>query len=74
MSKYDAIIIGAGHNGLTAGAALARAGLNVLILERRDGVGGMATTSEIHPGFLVPSVAHLLYNLSPEVEKPLGFS
>jgi len=51
MADYDAIIIGAGHNGLTAGTVLAKAGLKVLILERTGWVGGMATTKELFPGF-----------------------
>ena len=49
-AKYDAIVIGAGHNGLTAAAYLARAGRKVLVLERRHVVGGAAVTEEILPG------------------------
>ncbi|OGO34631.1 MAG: hypothetical protein A2Z16_05850 [Chloroflexi bacterium RBG_16_54_18] len=52
-TTYDAIIIGAGHNGLVAAAYLARAGLKVLVLERRAIVGGAAATEEIFPGFQV---------------------
>ena len=51
--KYDAIVIGAGHNGLTAAAYLARAGRKVLVLERRHVVGGAAVTEEIFPGLQV---------------------
>ena len=52
MSKvYDAIIIGAGHNGLVCANYLAQAGMKVLILERRKVVGGAAVTEEICPGF-----------------------
>jgi phytoene dehydrogenase-like protein len=47
--QYDIIIIGAGHNGLTAAAYLARAGRRVLIVERRDVVGGCAVTEEVDP-------------------------
>ncbi len=47
---YDAVVIGAGHNGLTAAAYLARAGLSTLVLERRDIVGGCCVTEEIAPG------------------------
>ena len=50
-AKYDAIVIGAGHNGLTAAAYLARAGRKVLVLERRHVVGGAAVSEEIFPGF-----------------------
>jgi phytoene dehydrogenase-like protein len=49
-TMYDAIVVGAGHNGLTAGAHLARAGLSTLILERREIVGGCCVTEEIAPG------------------------
>ena len=49
--KRDVIIIGAGHNGLTAASYLAKAGLDVLVLERRDKIGGAAITEEIFPGF-----------------------
>jgi len=51
MANYDAIIIGAGHNGLTAAAYLAKAGKKVLVLERRHVLGGAAVTEEIYPGF-----------------------
>ena len=52
MKRYDAIVIGAGHNGLTAGAYLAKAGLDVLILEKNDYIGGAAVTRRcIKAGF-----------------------
>jgi phytoene dehydrogenase-like protein len=54
----DVVIIGAGHNGLVAAAFLAKAGLKVLVLERRDHVGGCASTSEIAPGYRGPALAH----------------
>ena len=50
---YDAIIIGAGHNGLVAACYLAKAGKKVLVVERYHTVGGAAITEEIHPGFRV---------------------
>ena len=50
MAKYDAIIIGAGHNGLVTAAYLAQAGKKVLVLERRPVVGGIAASEEISPG------------------------
>ena len=50
-SKYDAIVIGGGHNGLTTAAYLARAGKKVLVLERRHVLGGAAVTEEVFPGF-----------------------
>ena len=51
--RYDAIIIGAGHNGLVTAAYLARAGRKVLVLERREVIGGCVVTEELWPGFKV---------------------
>lgn len=51
MTDYDVIIVGAGHNGLTAGIELSRAGKKVLIVEKTEGPGGMAATRELFPGF-----------------------
>ena len=53
MQTSDVIIIGAGHNGLVAAAYLAKAGRRVLVLEKRDAVGGAAVSEEIFPGFKV---------------------
>ena len=50
-TDYDAIVIGSGHNGLTCGAYLAKAGLKTLVVERRELVGGAAVTEEFAPGF-----------------------
>jgi phytoene dehydrogenase-like protein len=68
---WDAIVVGAGHNGLVCAAYLARAGLRVLVLERRATVGGMAGTSEILPGVRVPTLAHTVGRLSPRVARDL---
>src|SRR6478609_8963190 len=57
---HDAIIIGAGHNGLTAAAYLARAGLDVLVLERREVVGGACVTEELWPGVRASPGAYTL--------------
>ena len=64
---YDAIVIGAGHNGLTAAAHLARAGLATLVLERRGIVGGAAVTEEINPGFRNSSCSYVVSLLQPKV-------
>src|ERR1700756_2225182 len=57
--KYDAIIIGAGHNGLVTACYLARAGWKVLVLERRYVVGGACVTEEVFPGFKVSTAAYV---------------
>ena len=67
MKRYDTIIIGGGHNGLTAAFYLASAGLTPLVLERRDVVGGAAITGELHPGFRCPTLAHATGPLHPDV-------
>ena len=67
--SYDAIIIGAGHNGLVCANYLARAGLKVLVLERRDVVGGAAVTEEIAPGFRASIFSYLMSLLHPRIIK-----
>jgi phytoene dehydrogenase-like protein len=56
--EYDAIIVGAGHNGLTTAAYLARAGLKVLVLEQRNVLGGCAATEEVYPGYKFDTGSH----------------
>ncbi|MFM7379218.1 MAG: phytoene desaturase family protein [Erythrobacter sp.] len=65
--KYDAVIIGAGHNGLTCAFYLAQAGLKVRIVERRDIVGGAAVTEEFHPGFRNSVASYTVSLLQPKV-------
>jgi phytoene dehydrogenase-like protein len=68
---YDAVIIGAGHNGLTAAAYLARAGYSAVILERRDIVGGCCVTEEIAPGCRASTTSYIASMLRPEVIRDL---
>ena len=69
--KYDAIIIGGGHNGLVCAFYLARAGLKVRVLERRDIVGGAAVTEEFHPGFRNSTASYTVSLLRPKVIKDM---
>ena len=68
---YDAIVIGAGHNGLTSAGYLARRGKSVLVLERRDVVGGAALTSEFSPGFKNSEFSYVVSLLDPSVIRDL---
>jgi phytoene dehydrogenase-like protein len=67
VQSYDAIIIGAGHNGLVTAAYLARAAKKVLVLERRHLVGGIAATEEVFPGFKFSTCAHVADLFSREI-------
>jgi phytoene dehydrogenase-like protein len=71
MNSYDAIIIGAGHNGLVCATTLAQAGRSVLVLEASSGIGGLAAKTEFHPGFFA-SPAHSVTHFSQKVAKSLG--
>ena len=68
---YHAIVIGGGHNGLTAAAYLARAGRKVLVLERRHLVGGAAVTEEVFPGFRFSVCSYVVSLLRPEIIREL---
>jgi phytoene dehydrogenase-like protein len=67
MPSYDAVVIGAGHNGLVAAAYLGKAGKKVLVLERRHVLGGAAVTEEVHPGFKFSELAYVCSMLRPEI-------
>ena len=69
--RWDAIVVGAGHNGLVAAAYLGRAGLRTLLLERRETVGGAIGTSEVAPSARVPTLAHTVGRLAPGVAREL---
>ena len=69
---YDAIVIGAGHNGLVCAAYLARAGLKVCVVERTDRIGGACVTEELFPGFRISTASYSLSLLLPEIVQELG--
>jgi phytoene dehydrogenase-like protein len=69
--RYDAVIIGGGHNGLISAAYLARAGMKTLVLERRHVLGGAAVTEEIVPGFRFSVASYVVSLLRPEIIRDL---
>jgi phytoene dehydrogenase-like protein len=70
-NKYDAIVIGGGHNGLTAAAYLAKSGRKVLVLEQRHVLGGAAVTEEIFPGFQYTVYSYVVSLLPPKIIREL---
>jgi len=72
MSEFDSIVVGGGHNGLVCAFYLARAGRRVLVLERRDTVGGAAVTEEFHPGFRNSTASYTVSLLNPSIIRDMG--
>ncbi|MCZ6767289.1 MAG: NAD(P)/FAD-dependent oxidoreductase [bacterium] len=72
--KYDAIIVGGGHNGLVCAAYLAKAGKSVLVLERRHVLGGAAVTEELHPGFKFSVFAYVVSLFRPHIIRELNLA
>jgi phytoene dehydrogenase-like protein len=70
-SSYDAVIVGAGHNGLVCAAYLARAGRRVLVLERRHVVGGAAVSERLHPGFTFSVCSYVVSLFRPHILREL---
>ena len=73
-NKYDAIIIGGGHNGLICAAYLAKAGRNVLVLERRHVLGGAAVSEELHPGFTFSVASYVVSLFRPHIIRELNLA
>jgi phytoene dehydrogenase-like protein len=72
--RYDVIVIGAGHNGLTSAAFLARAGLSVLVLERNAYIGGAAVSRELYPGWKYSNCSYVCSLLRPEIYRSLDLA
>jgi len=72
--RYDTVVIGGGHNGLVTAAYLARAGRKVLVLERRDLLGGCAVTEEIWPGYRVSTGAYLTSLMQERIVRELDLA
>jgi phytoene dehydrogenase-like protein len=71
MKRYDAIVIGAGHNGLTNAAYLAKAGLDVVVVEKNDYIGGAAVTREMHEGWFYSSCSYVCSMMRQAIHRDL---
>jgi phytoene dehydrogenase-like protein len=74
MKKYDAIIIGAGHNGLTNATYLARAGLDVVVVEKNDYIGGAAVSREMHEGWIYSSCSYVCSMMRQAIHRDLNLT
>ena len=74
MKQYDAIVIGAGHNGLTNATYLARAGLDVIVVEKNDYIGGAAVTREMHEGWHYSSCSYVCSMMRQAIHRDLSLS
>ncbi len=74
MKRYDAIIIGAGHNGLTNAAYLARAGLDVVVVEKNDYIGGAAVSRELHDGWVYSNCSYVCSMMRQAIHRDLDLS
>jgi len=74
MSNYDAIVIGAGHNGLTNAAYLAKAGLNVVVLEKNEYIGGAAVSRELQEGWLYSSCSYVCSMMRQAIHRDLDLA
>ena len=74
MKTYDAIVLGAGHNGLTNAAFLARAGLDVLVVEKNDYIGGASVSRELHKDWIYSNCSYVCSLLRPEIYRSLDLA
>ena len=74
MKKYDAIVIGAGHNGITNAAYLAKAGLNVLLVEKQPWIGGASVSLELYKGWMYSNCSYVCSLLRPEIYRSLNLA
>lgn len=74
MSKHDAIIVGAGHNGLTTAWYLAKSGLKVLVVEKADWIGGAAVSRSLHPGWTYSNCSYVSSLLRPEIARDMDLA
>jgi phytoene dehydrogenase-like protein len=74
VTRYDAIIVGGGHNGLVAACYLAKAGLRTVVVEKNDWIGGAAVSRSLYPGFTYSNCSYVSSLLRPEIMRDLDLS